>query len=73
MRQNDYAPQRRFVNVEGQDTFPIRLPNDRMAWLVLPCDFRQDDIDRLIDYMRLIADVDAVRNPGPPEPNGKLP
>lgn len=44
------------INIDGQDTFPIRLPRDRMAWLVLPVDFGQDDVERLTKWLQMIAE-----------------
>lgn len=70
-----YVPDRRLTNAEGQDTFPIRLSGKRMAWLTLPCVFDEADFEHITKWLRLIAEggKNNVRNPGPPEPNGRLP
>jgi hypothetical protein len=44
------------INIDGQDTFPIRLPRDRMAWLILPTDFGEADVERLTKWLHLIAE-----------------
>jgi hypothetical protein len=70
-----YAPDRRPTNVEGQDVFVIRLPRNRKAWLTLPKEFDASDAERIAKWLALIAESseDHVRNPGPPEPNGRNP
>lgn len=47
---------RLLINIDGQDTFPIRLPHDRMAWLILPVDFGTEDVERLTKWLHLIAE-----------------
>ena len=63
------------INAEGQDHFPIRLPRNRMALLVLPRDFREDDAERITKWLKLIADggADNLRLAGPPTREGGMP
>ncbi|MFM0487959.1 hypothetical protein [Paraburkholderia graminis] len=70
-----YAPDRKPTNVEGQDTFTVRLPRNRKAWLTLPKEFDASDVERITQWLALIAESseDHRRNPGPPEPNGRNP
>jgi hypothetical protein len=72
---SDYVPSRKFVNVEGQDTFPVRISSDRMAWLVLPKELDEHDLNRITEHLNFIYECskDHKRNPGPPEPNGRNP
>jgi hypothetical protein len=72
---SDYTPDRRPTNIEGQDIFTVRLPRNRKAWLTLPLEFDEDDIEHIVKHLRLIAEGGKgnIRNPGPPEPNGRLP
>lgn len=53
------------INIDGQDTFPIRLPRDRMAWLILPVDFGTADVERLSKWLQLIAEGSVEKDPRP--------
>lgn len=66
-----YVPHRNFINVEGQDTTPIRLKDNRLAWLTLPKDFREEDVELIVRHLRFNAELgkDALRPEGPPEPH----
>jgi hypothetical protein len=63
------------INAEGQDHFPIRLPRNRMALLVLPKDLDDADVERITAWVKFIGESseDHIRLPGPPEPDGTMP
>jgi hypothetical protein len=69
----DYVPYRTFFNVEGQDTTPVLLKRERIAYLTLPLDLMEEDVEHIINYIRLIAALgkDAIRPAGPPEPKDR--
>lgn len=75
MSKKAYVPDRNPTNVEGQDIFTVRLPRNRKAWLTLPKEFDASDVEHIVKWLELIAEnsEDHKRNPGPPEPNGRLP
>ena len=70
-----YVPNRKPINAEGQETIPIRMSRNRIAWLILPIDFDETDAEHLAKWIHLIAEGgrENIRNPGPPEPSGRLP
>lgn len=75
MSKKAYVPDRNPTNVEGQDIFTVRLPRNRKAWLTLPKEFDASDVEHIVKWLTLIVESseDHKRNPGPPEPNGRLP